>query len=119
MISLGWSMENLRLSMAKGLTYEARKGQRWLGLVPKCKYIIFLPPVTAALQAGAQNSMICEVIGLCSSSITEAAEVTPPRDSTQAIFGAMSVAEQAHTPSHQHTCSLSETYGGHGEVRKK
>lgn len=105
--------------MAKDLTYEARKGQRWLGLVPKCKYIIFLPQVTAALQAGTPNSMIREVMGLCASGITEAAEVTPPRDSTQATFGAMSVAEQAHTASHQHTCSLSEPYGGHGEVRKK
>lgn len=119
MISLGWSLENLRLGMAKGLAYEARKGQRWLGLVPKCKYIIFLPQVTAALQAGAQNSMIREVMGLCASSKTEAAEVTPPRDSTQAIFGAMAVAGQAHPPCRQHTCSLAEPFGGHGEVRKK
>lgn len=40
---------------------------------------------TAALLAGAQNSVIC------AQAVTEAAGATVPRGRTQAIFGAMSV----------------------------
>lgn len=78
------------------------------------------PPRDAALLAGAPDSATCEVTCLCASHVPDAAGAEPSKGGTRAIFGTMliPVHKEHMSPSHRHTRSPSEPFGGRGEARK-